>query len=123
VSDYQLGEIAINPRRVAGPIYAEKAQRVGLLSDGVSTLNEVLQQGSQPALEIAVSGALTSGDDVDALRELHRSKETVLWSDPLTSEMLAVRVFNLTLEHLFAGYWEYSMLLVESDEEIEEPGS
>jgi hypothetical protein len=92
----------------------QTATLVTLIGDGVSTRDQVLQQGATPFLQATVSGVLTESADVAALRGYYASKETVSFTDG-NGNTTDVRVLEFSATDL-TDWWEFDMTLLESDD-------
>lgn len=90
------------------------ASLTSLLSDGVSTRNQVIQSGSEPLRAATISGTLVSSADVAQFREYNRTKEAIAFVDG-NGVTWTVRVMDLhTVD--FVDWWTFTASLVESPE-------
>lgn len=111
-----MGVLVVNPQRVDGWVYEQTAERVPLLSDGTSTHDEVIQQGSQSSLSAHLTGKFTDFDDVATLREYARTKEVVTFYDPEEATSHTCVVFTFAVSRQVYFIWDWDMTLVEASD-------
>lgn len=88
------------------------AELVGLISDGTgSGTDQVLQQGSLPYRQAAVTGTLTEAADVVLARGYYDSREVVVFTDG-DGEVHQVRLLEFSAR-AFTGWWTFAMQLLE----------
>ncbi len=110
MSLFSLG--AIDPLLVetfAGFDRGETAVATLLLGDGVSSEDEVLQQGSHALGRAQLTGVLAEAADVNTLRGYAYTKNEVTFTDS-NGNATGVRVLDLAIED-FGEWWTFSCTL------------
>lgn len=92
---------------------------VMLLSDGTSTKNQLLQQGSLPLLMAQVTGTLLNAADVAILRAAYATKEPGLFTDG-NGNATNVRIFEFHAKDRTL-WWEFSITLIEDMPDARRP--
>lgn len=91
----------------------QTATLVGLLSNGTSIRDAVLQQGETPFLQAQLTGVLTEAAHLAAMRAYYLSKEPVTFTDG-NGNQTDVRVFEFRHTDL-TDWWTFQATLIESD--------
>lgn len=111
---------AIMDDQFSGFNYPNNAQVVGLLANGTSTYNAVLQQGSLTARQAQVRCSLLTADAL-TVRGYFDSREAVTFVD-WDGEETDVRVLDFSQASKLAGVWDCTIVLLEADVVPEGPG-
>lgn len=93
----------------------DDVQSVGILSDGVSTHNSVLQQSAELMPTASVSGRTTDEEEIQLLRSLRREKAEVTFVEPLDgAHTVVVASLSITRSNPATFLFEWSVTLIET---------
>lgn len=92
--------------------YPRFGSLVGILSDGTSVDNEVLQSSGMPRRQATLSGWLQDRDDLDTLNAYNATKEIVSVVDA-DGETRDASILDLKVARVLPGAWSCSITLVD----------
>lgn len=87
------------------------AQLVGLLGDGSTGGDQVLQEGNSPFRQATLTGTLVSSADIALVRGYYDSREQLIFTDGDGVDH-SVRILEFS-SRAFTEYWTFAMQLFE----------